>query len=142
MAPPQADRKTIALSLPLIALSAFAAVALVLAAVGVAGVIGYSVSQRSREIGVRVSLGARPGDIRRLVVGSGLTYAALGSGLGLLGSVALLRLMDSLLFGVTAGDPLVLGGAALLLFLTAFGASLLPARQATRVDPVVALRSE
>jgi putative ABC transport system permease protein len=125
---------------PMLLLSGFALLALVLAAVGIAGVVGYSVLQRTPEIGVRVALGAQPADVLRLVIGHSLIWALGGVAVGLIGCVALLRLLQAMLFGVTATDPFVLGGVSLVLLCVALGASYLPARRALRVDPVTALR--
>jgi putative ABC transport system permease protein len=120
----------------------FAGVALALAAVGVYGVIAYAVAQRTREMGVRLALGASPADLRRLVLrhGMALVAAALVLGFGL--SAAASRLLEGLLFGVDSTDPPTLVAVAALLALAALGASLLPARRAMRVDPLEALRSE
>jgi predicted permease len=115
---------------------------LLLAAIGVYGVLSYSVSQRTQEIGVRVALGAGRGDILRLVVGHGLLLAGIGIGAGLALSAAAMPLARSLLYKVSPFDPLTLGAVATFLALVAFLASYLPARRATRVDPVVALRGE
>lgn len=113
-----------------------------LAAMGLSGVIAYSVSRRTREIGVRLALGARPQDILRLVVRQGMTLALAGAAFGLIASVALTRLMKSLLFGVTATDPLTLVAVAISLMSVALLASWIPARQATKTDPLTALRQE
>jgi ABC-type lipoprotein release transport system permease subunit len=120
---------------------AFAVSALLLAAVGLYGVLAQSVALRTHEIGIRMALGATARDVAGLVVGQGMRLVFLGlfSGLGL--SLALSSLVKSLLVGVTAFDPLTFAAAALLLLAVAFGASLLPTRQATRVDPMAALRS-
>lgn len=121
---------------------AFGLIAVVLAAAGIFGLIAYSVAQRTHEIGVRVALGARPGDIRRLVLGQGLRLALAGIAIGLLCAFALARLMRGALLGVVRVDPLLFAGIAVLLALIALLASCLPARRAARVDPMVALRHE
>jgi len=123
-------------------LGVFAAVALVMAALGVFGVLSFLVTQRTRELGIRIALGAAPAAVRRMVVGQGLGLVAAGLALGLLGAVALTRLMKSLLYEVSPTDPLTYAGVAAVLVAIAALASWLPARRATRVDPVVALRSE
>jgi predicted permease len=123
-------------------LAVFAGVALLLAGVGIYGVIAYSVSQRTRELGVRMALGARRGDVVRLVVGQGAALAAAGIAIGLAAALALTRVLTGLLHGVTATDPATFAAISLLLAATAVAASLLPALRATRVDPLVALRSE
>ncbi len=120
----------------------FGGVALLLASVGVFGVIHYGVAQRTREIGVRVALGAQGSDVLRLVIGRALTLAGIGVVVGLLGAAALTRVVGSLLIGVSATDPASFAGVALLLGAIAALAGYLPARHATRVDPLVALRTE
>ena len=123
-------------------LVAFAVLALVLAAVGVYGVMAYAVTQRTQEFGIRVALGASSTDVLKQVLLEGGRLAGLGLAIGLLAALALTRLMSSLLFGVKPSDPLTLGLAAALLALVALAACYIPARRATRVDPLVALRYE
>jgi predicted permease len=126
----------------MIAMATFAGLALLLALVGLYGVMSYSVAQRVHEIGVRVALGAQTRDVLRLVVGQGMRLALLGVILGLAASSALAGLLEKMLFGVAPHDPLTFGVVALLLIGVALLASYLPARRAARVDPMVALRSE
>jgi predicted permease len=121
-------------------LSGFAVLALVLAAVGIAGVVGYSVVQRTPEIGVRVALGARRGDVLRLILGHSLAWAIGGVVVGIAGAIWLLRLLGSMLYGVTPYDPVVLGSVSITLVAVVLAASYLPARRAMRVDAVTALR--
>src|SRR5271170_5611795 len=120
----------------------FAGFALLLAAIGIYGLIAYTVSARNQEMGIRVALGARPADILRLVVGQGMRMALIGVALGVIVSLALTRLLASMLFGVGATDPLVFSAAAVALIVTALAACYLPARRATRVDPIVVLRCD
>ena len=123
-------------------LTMFSLVGLLLAAGGIYGVISYSVSQRTREIGTRMALGARTIDIFRVVMEEGLSLIALGIGAGVLGALALTRSLSTLLFGVGAADPLTYIAVAAFLSSVAMIACYIPARRAARVNPVVALRCE
>jgi predicted permease len=120
----------------------FAVVALLLAAIGLAAVIAHSVSQRTKEIGVRMAIGAGASDIRRLILSEGMTPVAVGVLLGLAASVALNRLLQSQLVGVSPDDPLTIAGAPALLMIVALFASLVPVRRAVQIEPAVALRHE
>jgi putative ABC transport system permease protein len=126
----------------LLLLAAFAAVAVVLAAVGIYGVMSYTVSRRTNEIGIRMALGANPRDVRRLIVGQGMAVAVGGAVVGLAGALGLTRLMSSLLYGVGASDPATFVAVSLFLGAVALAATYLPARRATRIDPLSALRRE
>jgi putative ABC transport system permease protein len=121
-------------------LSIFAALAMLLAAIGIYGVLAYAVAQRTREIGIRMALGASAGSVRRLIVRQGMTPALIGVVLGLGGAYYLTRLMEKLLFGVQPGDPATFAMVALFLGVVAFIASVVPASRATRVAPTEALR--
>jgi len=126
----------------MILLSVFATLALILSAIGVYGVISYLVSQRTREIGVRVALGAQRSDVLRLILGDGARLTFLGAAIGLAASLGLTRLLAKMLFGVRASDPVTLVVVTMILSSVAFLACYVPARRATRVDPMVALRYE
>jgi ABC-type antimicrobial peptide transport system permease subunit len=123
-------------------LSVFAGVALLLASVGIYGVLAYSVNQRRREIGIRMSLGAQRGDVLRLFLGQGMAVTLLGIVIGLGGAWAATRIMRSLLYSVSPTDPLVFLSVPLTFAAIALLASFLPARKAARVNPVIALRNE
>jgi putative ABC transport system permease protein len=126
----------------LVLLSVFAGIGLTLAMIGIYGVISYAVGVRTQEIGVRMALGALPSDIRRAVLGEALMLSAVGVAVGLAGSLVLTRMLKSLLFEVSATDPLTLISVALLLLSAASLAAWIPARRAMRVDPMVALRAD
>ncbi len=123
-------------------LTVFAAIALLLAAIGIYGVISYSVVQRTHEIGIRAALGASTGNLLRMVLVNGVTLAGIGLALGILGSLAVTRLLATMLFGVSPRDPLTMVAVAIVLALVSVAACLIPALRATRVDPLVALRYE
>jgi putative ABC transport system permease protein len=123
-------------------LGLFAALGLVLAAVGIYGVMAYSVSQRTHEIGLRMALGAQTRDVMKMVIRQGMALGMIGVAIGLIASYALTRLMKTLLFGVSATDPLTFTVIALSLGLIAILACWIPARRAAKVDPMIALRCE
>jgi putative ABC transport system permease protein len=126
----------------LIVIGLFAGLALALAAVGIYGVIAYAVKQRTQEIGIRMALGAHQGDVLRLVIGQGMKLALAGVAIGLCGALALARVLAKLLFQVKPTDPLTLLCVVLVLTAVSFLACYLPARRASRIDPMVALRHE
>jgi len=123
-------------------LTIFAGIAIALASIGLYGVMSYSVSQRTREIGIRMALGPQRRDVLQLVIRQGMLLTMVGVGLGLAGSFGLTRLISSLLFGVSATDIGTFGAVSSLLFVIALLACWLPARRASRVDPIVALHTE
>jgi putative ABC transport system permease protein len=120
----------------------FAALALALTAVGVYGVMSYLAGHRTREIGIRMALGAQPGAVLRLIIGQGLKLVVIGVAIGLIGSLAMTRMMASLLFGMSATDPMTFAGVASLLIIVAILACWIPARRAAKTDPMIALRTE
>ena len=126
----------------LFALGVFAAMALVLACVGIYGVIAYSVLQRTQEFGIRMALGANGRDVLRLVLSQGSRLTFLGIGFGIIAALIVTRVMATLLYGVSATDPLTFTAVALFLAVVALAACYIPARRATRVDPIVALRAD
>jgi putative ABC transport system permease protein len=123
-------------------ITAFGALALLLAAIGVYGVVSYGVTQRTRELGIRAALGARKGELLRLVLREGLVLGLVGTAVGLGGAMALTRLLRAMLYGVTPGDPIALGGAAVLLLMPVLAAAFLPARRAASLNPTDVMRSE
>jgi len=123
-------------------LAIFAGVAMVLASVGIYGVMSYTVTQRTHEMGIRLALGAQPLDVLRLIVGRGMLLAFTGVALGVGGAFALTRLLESLLFNVSATDPLTFASIAIIVVVIALLSCYIPARRASRVDPAIALRYE
>lgn len=123
-------------------IAGFGLLALVLASIGMYGVISYSVAQRTQEIGVRMALGAQPRDISAMVLLQGARLAGLGVAIGLVAAFGVSRLIASFLFGVGAADPLTFGAVTILLMVVALLACYMPARRAARVDPMIALRYE
>jgi len=126
----------------MILLAAFAALALALAAIGIYGILAYAVTERTHEIGVRLALGAQPRDVLSMIVAQGMAMTAAGAAIGVVAALTVTRLMSSLLFGISAADPMTFAAIPLLLGVVAFVACYVPARRATRVDPLVALRTE
>ena len=126
----------------MILLAVFSALALFLPCLGIYGVVSYAVTQQTREIGVRLALGAQQRDVMRLILGQGAKLSLIGVGIGVAAALLLTRLMATLLFGVSGTDPLTFGAVALILFSVAMLACYIPARRAMRVDPMVALRHE
>jgi ABC-type antimicrobial peptide transport system permease subunit len=136
------DRSTAKTTFAMLLLAIAGGMALALSAVGIYGVISYTVNQRRAEIGVRMALGAPASQVGRMVVTQSLRIAAVGIAAGLVGAVATTRIMQSLLFGVSPTDPITLGGVTVMLVILGALASYVPARRATRVDPVEILRRE
>jgi putative ABC transport system permease protein len=136
------DESTSSRRFNMLLLVIFASLALVLASVGIFGVMSYMVTQRTHEIGIRMALGAQVSDVFKLIVGQGMTLVLIGVGAGLLGAFITTRVMRGLLFGVSATDPFTFVGVALVLSIVAFLACLIPARKAARVDPMIALRNQ
>jgi len=123
-------------------LTLFAAVALLLAAIGIYGLMAYSVQQRTQEIGIRMALGASPKGVRKMVVYQGMLLAAIGVGIGVAAALGLTRFMSGLIYGVKTWDPAVFVSVAVLLSAVSWFATYIPARRASRVDPMVSLRYE
>jgi putative ABC transport system permease protein len=123
-------------------LASFAGVALVLAALGIYGVLAYAVARRTQEIGIRMALGARPADVLLAIAAQGMGWSAMGILIGAAGGLALTRMLSKMLFEVSATDPATFAAAAALLLAVAWRASYIPARRAMKLDPIVALREE
>jgi putative ABC transport system permease protein len=136
------DRSIARARFTMLLLGVFGVVALALAAVGIYGIMSHAVKRRTREIGIRMALGARPADVLWLVVGQGMTLAALGLAIGVVVALAATRFMTRLLYSVSATDPLTFASIVVLLAVVAFVASWLPARRAVATDPTLALRSD
>jgi ABC-type antimicrobial peptide transport system permease subunit len=136
------DKSLARTSFALVMLAIASTMALLIGLVGIYGVISYTVSQRQREIGTRMALGAQQSDVMRLVLGEGMLVILVGLGVGFAGSLASTRFLSGLLFGVTATDPLTFAGVIILLAVVALVACYIPARRAVRVDPLIALRYE
>jgi putative ABC transport system permease protein len=135
-----ADQTLVANRIQTTLLAIFAGMALLLATVGIYGVLAYAVTQRTHELGIRAALGASASSLRQLVFRSGMVLAAIGLGLGLVASLAVSRVLDALLFGVGARDPLTIVAVAIVLGVVAAAACFVPARRATKIAPIVALR--
>jgi ABC-type antimicrobial peptide transport system permease subunit len=136
------DRSMAQTSFALVVLGIAGVVALLLGLVGIYGVIAYIVSQRRREVGIRMAIGASTGDVQSMFMRRGLVLTSLGLGIGVVGAAAVMRLMAALLFGVSPFDPLTYAAVVVVLATVALLATWLPSRQAARVDPAIALRSE
>jgi putative ABC transport system permease protein len=136
------DREVLQRRAQMLLLSIFAAVALLLASLGIYGVLAYLVSQRTQEIGIRMALGASPRDVLLAVAGQGMGLSMAGIVLGVAAALALARVVSRLLFGIAASDPATFLAVSLLLLLVALAACYVPARRAMRIDPIVALREE
>ncbi len=122
--------------------SFFGALALVLACIGLYGLLSYEVARRTRELGIRMALGAERRDLLRLVVGQGILLVLIGAGIGIAGALGVTRFISSMLYGLDANDPGTFAAVAILLTLVALAACYIPSRRAMRVDPMVALRYE